>query len=236
MKKKIFILLILVLLTGCKAKYNLQINFGGNYIETGTVSFNSTLLGKGGYSSKYLEFLSQAGKDYNFSWITKKLPFNNGNYFGYDFYQRYPNASRYSNQSPALKAIFNSLSIEEEDNYVKLHTRGFNATSSYHKPSGDFPTTVEGIEINVALPYKVVKHNATSVDANTNTYTWTFNSSTPDTKGIILEYRSNELYTKNPAYLFKFVSPYIYITAILIIVILFVASSIKTRARFRNRI
>ncbi len=236
MKKKIFILLALVLLTGCKAKYNLQINFGGNYIETGSISFNSTLLGKGGYSTKYLEFLSQAGKNYNFSWITKKLPFNNGNYFGYDFYQRYPNSSKYSNQSPALNAIFNGLSVDEEDHYVKLNTRGYNETANYHKPSGDFPTTVEGVEINLSLPYKVVKHNASSVDTETNTYTWNFNSSTPGTKVINLEYRSNELYTYNPAYLLKFVSPYVYITIILVIVAIFVISSIRTRAKFRNRI
>ena len=236
MNKKIIILLFLLLLTGCKARYNLQINFGGNYVETGTVSFNSSLLGKGGYSSKDSEFLNQLGKKYNFNWITKKLRFNNGNYFGYDFYQRYRNVSSYSNQSPALKSIFNSVSIDDNNHYVKLNTRGFNNTSKYHNPTSDFPTIVEGIEVNITLPYKVVRNNANSVNTETNTYTWIFNSSTPDTKGINLEYQDNVLYTYNPVYLFKFVSPYVYISILLILIALIVISSVRTKARFRNRI
>lgn len=236
MRKKIFILLVLLLLTGCKAKYNLQINFGGNFIETGTISFNSNLLGKGGYSSSTNEFLHQMGDKYNFNWIVKKLPFDNGSYVGYDFYQRYPNYDRYASQSPAIKALFNGLSVDSNDHYVKLNSRGYNSIPDYNKPNGDFPTRVEGIEINISLPYKVVKHNASRVDNDTNTYTWTFNANTPNTKGINLEYRDNEIYTYNPAYLIKFVSPYIYITLLLVIVVLIAISSIKTKARFRNRI
>ena len=226
----------LLLLTGCKAKYNLQINFGGNYIETGSVYINSTLLGKGGYSNKYTDFLKQAGKKYNFDWIVKKVPFSNGNYFGYDFYQRYSSASKYSNHSPALKSIFNGLSVKEENHKVKLDTRGLNLTSSYNKSTADFPSTIETIEINVSLPYKVTKHNANSVDTNSNTYTWFFNSATPSDKGINLEYMDNEVYTYNPLYLFKFVSPYIYISILLVIIILIVIGSVRTRSRFRNRI
>lgn len=236
MKKKIFVLLILLLLTGCKAKYNLQINFGGNFIESGTVSFNSTLKGKGGYPSTSSDFLKQVATKYGFTWINKKVSFDDGNYFGYNFYQRYPSANSFANRSPALKAIFNTVTISEKDHYVKLETVGYNNISTYHKPTGDFPTTVEGIEINVQLPYKVVKHNATSVDANTNTYTWRFDGNTPINKGIDLEYRDNELYTYNPAYLFQFVSPYVYIAAILIIVIIVVAGSLRAKAKFRNRI
>ena len=236
MKKKIFILLILILLTGCKAKYNLQINFGGNYIESGTIYFNSSLLGRGGYSNNYTEFLNEAAKNYNFNWILKKIPFNNGEYFGYDFYERYSNSSKYSNNSPALKAIFNGLSVEENDNYVKLNTKGYNGTLNFHAPDSDFSTIVETIEINISLPYKVVKHNANSVNADTNTYTWIFDSHTDYNKKINLEYMSNEVYTSNPVYLFKFVSPYVYLAILLVIIILIIISSIRTRARFRNRI
>ena len=88
----------------------------------------------------------------------------------------------------------------------------------------------------MSLPYKVTKHNANSVDTNSNTYTWFFNSATPSDKGINLEYMDNEVYTYNPLYLFKFVSPYIYISILLVIIILIVIGSVRTRSRFRNRI
>ena len=59
MKKKIFILLLLLLLTGCKANYNLQFNFGGSVIESGKVYFDSSLKGKNGYSTNTNDFLVQ---------------------------------------------------------------------------------------------------------------------------------------------------------------------------------
>ena len=224
------------MLTGCKAKYNLQINFGGNFVETGTVYFNSNLLGKGDFPTNRGDFLDKLVEKYDFEWINKKVSFDEGNYFGYKFYHRYPNAGAYGGRSPALKTIFNSISVEENNHYVKLNSLGYNNTSSYHQPTADVPTTIEEIEINISLPYRVVKHNASYVDADTNTYTWTFNSQTPNTTSINLEYRNNELYTYNPAYLLKFVSPYVYIALILIIVILVIAANARTKSRLRNRI
>ena len=235
MKKKIFVLLILLLLTGCKAKYNLQINFGGNIIETGAIYFNSNLLGKGNYPSDYKEFLKKASEDYYFSSINKKIPFNSDNYFGYNFYKRYHNVNYYS-QSPAILALFNGLSVTKNDHYIKWQTNGNNKIADYHNLTADIPTIVEGIEINISLPFKVVKHNASSFNATTNTYTWTFNGNTNAAKGINLEYYDNEIFTYDPIYLFKFVSPYVYITIVLVIIVLIIISTVKSRARYRNRI
>ena len=192
MKKKIFILFVLVLLTGCKAKYNLQINFGGNFIETGTIYFNNSLLGKGEFPSEKKEFLKYLGTKYNYNWINKKLPFSNNTYFGYDYYQRYIDVYTYSSQSPSLKALFGGMSVDSDNHHVKLRIGG-NKISEYNKPFGDIQMVVEGIEVSVSLPYKVVTSNATSTNKDTNTYTWTFNANSSSSAGIVLEYIDNEV-------------------------------------------
>jgi len=235
MKKKILFLLILLLLTGCKANYNLKINFGGNVVETGTIYLNSNLLGKGKYPSEYKEFLNQISNDYYLNNYRKKFSFNKNGYFGYNIYSRYHNVTSYANQSPAIKALFTGLITDKSDHYVVLKTTEENKISNYHNVIGDIQTIVEAIEINISLPYRVVKHNATNVDTNTNTYTWKFYSNTTN-KGINLEYRDNELFTYNPVFLLEFVSPYIYITVALAIILLIIISAFRSRARYVDKL
>ena len=234
MKKKIFILLILLLLTGCKAQYNLQINFGGNVIETSNIYLNSNLVGRGGYSSDRKEFLDQVAENYKFYVLKKKLKFDEGGYLGYKTYQRYRNLELFADRSPAISNLYDGLSVTESDNLVVIKSVGSNKISEYHNLTGDIPSVVEKVEISISLPYKVVRNNANHVDADTNTYTWDFSA---DKFGEIdLEYLSNELFTTNPTYLFRFVSPYIYITAGLILIVLIVFLSVKNKFRLANKI
>ena len=235
MKKKIFILFILLLLTGCKAKYNLKLNFGGNITESGTIYINSSLLGKGEYPSDYHDFLDKVVQDYKLNNIKQKLSFNNDTYFGYDFYKRYRNKDEYANYSSVINVLFNGLTITENDHYVTWNTGNSNKIANFHKPTADVQTVVETIEINISLPYQVVRHNATRVDQETNTYTWVLLSNNTN-KGINLEYRDNVLFTNNPAFLLKFVSPYVYIAASLVLIILVAALIIRNKAQYRNRI
>ena len=235
MKRKLIILFILLLLTGCKAKYNLQINFGGNVIESGKIYFDSSLLGKGEYPSNSNDFLKKMGTDYRFSWIKKKLPFKENSYFGYNFYQRYHNGISYANQSPAIKVLFNKLSVTEDNHHVKWSTEGTNKISDYHHLNNDVSTNVEVIEISISLPFKVINNNANVINKDTNTYTWRFYPNI-ENKNIVLEYLDNELFTYNPAYLFNYVSIYVYIMLFLLIIVLIVAVALKSKADGRNRL
>ena len=234
MKKKIFILLALILLTGCKAKYNLQINFGGNVIETSNVYLNNSLVGRNGYSSNKDEFLDEIAEKYNFNMMPKKMKFKEGNYLGYKTYRRYNNISIFSRTSPAIAILYDSLSVTEENNRVIIKTIGDSKIPEYHNPSSDNFTAVEAIEINITLPYKVTKVNTARIDTETNTFTWVFNGNSRE--GINLEYRTDEWYTTNPLYLMKFVSIYVYISIFLILTLIIIILVVQSKFRSVNKI
>ena len=233
MKKKLFILLGILLLTGCKANYHLQINLGGNVIETSSIYLNSSMLGRDEYPSDSDEFLDQIAEEHGFKFM-KKIKFEEGAYLGYKTYRRYGSVSSYVNQSPAITVLYNNLTVTKENNHVILKSDGDNKIPTYHNPTGDIPTTVERIEISITLPYKVLNHNANSSNSENNTYTWVFDPS--DAREFLLEYTTDELYTSNPTYLFQFVSPYVYISAFLVIIILIVLIVARNKYVLANKI
>lgn len=232
MKKKIFILLLLLLLTGCKANYNLQFNFGGSVIESGKVYFDSSLKGKNGYSTNTDDFLAQILKDNNASNYKTKIKFESGNYVGYSFYHRYRGINYYNGNSPLLKSLYGYLNVTNTDGYVKIEANNSNL-ANYNNPTSDNPTRVESIELTISLPYKVIKNNATRVNASKNEYTWYL---TPGGNDYInLEYRTTSLYSNNPLDLMRFVNIYIYIFIVLLIVAISFGVYFRNRAMMRDK-
>lgn len=235
MKKKIWILLLVLLLTGCKADYNLKINFGGNVIESGSIYIDSNLLGKGNNSSDYKEYLTQILKKYGADVYRTKIKFKSGNYIGFHFYHRYTNLNGYINQTPVTNILYNNILSENNDGYVTIRSSEQSKIAEYHNLISDIPTNVEGIKVSISLPYKVVKHNATNIDAVNNKYTWILMSGMAN-DNIILDYRDTELYTTNPLYLARFVSPYVYISIGLIVVVLIMTAIIKNKLNYTNKL
>lgn len=232
--KKILILVLLLFLTGCKARYDLRLDFDGTINESGTVYIDSNLLGKEDRPDDYKEFLDEIALQYKFSGYRSKKAFQSGGYFGYSFSTKYSNNRAYINQSPAINILFGGLLIKENNNYVVWQTTGANKISKYHNLKKDTPTVVESININITLPYRVVKHNADRVDSETNTYTWVLNGSSD--KGIDLEFRNNELYSYNALDLYSFIGWYIYFIVIAIILAIVVFVSIRSNSKHANRV
>lgn len=235
MKKKILILLLILLLTGCKADYNLKINFGGNVVESGSIYIDSNLLGKGTNPSNYDEYLNQQLKKYGAEVYRTKIKFKSGNYMGFHFYHRYNNVSGYADQTFVTNILYDYIRSENNNGYVTLHSAEKSKLSEFHNLTSDIPTRVEGIEVSISLPYKVVKNNATRVDLDNNEYTWTL---TPGmaSDNIILEYRENQLYTTNPLYLARFVSVYVYIFIGLILLTLIAIAIIRSKLSYMNKL
>ena len=234
MKKKIFVLVALLLLTGCKAKYDLQINFGGNVIETSSIYLNNSMVGRNGYSTNKDEFLDQIAEKYEFNLMNKKLKFKEEYYLGYNTYQRYNSVITYAKNSPAIEVLYDNLSVTEDNDKVTIKTVGNNKIQEYNNSTSDSLTTVETIEINISLPYKVTKCNASRINKDTNTYTWVFNGNSRG--GIELEYRTDEWFTTNLLYLMKFVSIYVYISIFLVLTLLIIFLVARNKARRVNKI
>ena len=232
--KKTLLLFIILLLTGCRAQYNLKLNFNGTVIEDGSVYINTNLLGKEGYSNDAKEFLDEIASQNNFSNYISKKKIIESDYVGYSFSHKYKDIKFYSNNSPVVRTLFGGLSVKTIDHYTILKTYGRNKMSDYHNLKKDTPTIVENISVSITLPYRVVKHNATRVDTTSNTYTWVFNGNT--CYDIDLEYRDNELYSMDLLNLLKFVGWYVYVTIALVIAGLIVILKIKSLSNIRNKI
>jgi len=234
MNKKVFLVLFILLLTGCKAQYNLKINIGGSVTEKSNIYFDSSLLGRGGYSSDKNDFLEEISQKHGLNMLRKNSFFDEGSYFGYKTSEKYQSIFTYHKYSPAIKALYDDISITQNNNLVIIKSIGNSKISEYNNPNSDLSAYVENIEITISLPYHVVKHNADRYNELTNTYIWILNGNKDNT--INLEYYDNELYTYNPAYLYEFVSPYVYIIIFLILVLLIVFLSVKSKARIVNKI
>lgn len=235
MKKKILFLFLVLLLTGCKADYNLKINLGGNVIESGSIYIESSLLGKGNNSSDYNVFLEDLLKKSGADVYRTTMKIKKSNYVGVLFYHRYNSLSGYTNLTPAIRLLYDSVYDTNTNGYVQIHSSDKSKISEYHNPTSDVPSRVEGFEISISLPYKVVKNNATKVDSVNNTYTWVLLPGMSN-DNIILEYRENEFYTTNPLYLARFVDLYIYIAIALVLIILLVIAMIKSKLPYVNKL
>ncbi len=234
MKKKIVFLLILLLLTGCKAKYSLKINFGGGVTESGIIYLDKNLLGQLGNASNSEKFLENVANDYNFSNYKTKVKFNDDRYIGYKFYHQYHDISAISIQTPAIKTLFDGLLVNKNDHYVILKTKGSNKINDYINKIADAGVTVEEIEISISLPYRVFKSNATKIDTKTNTYTWRFNATSQN--DINLEYRDNQYFTDDFLLLARYVSMYIYVLIFVMLLILLIFIYSKCKHKYKNRI
>ena len=235
MKKKILFLLILILLTGCKADYNLKINLGGNVIESGSIYIDAALLGKGDNSSDYKVFLDELLEKYGASAYRTKFKFKQTNYVGVRFNHRYTSISGYTNQTPAIPLLYNFVSDQNEEGHVKINSASKSKIGEYHNLIGDIPTRVEGIEVSITLPYKVTKHNAARVDSLNNEYIWILTPGMANDQ-IVLEYNENQLYSNNPLDLLRFVDIYIYIMIALVLIIAIGIAMIKSKITYMNRL
>ncbi len=235
MKKKIIVLFILLLLTGCKAKYGLQINFGGSVIETGNILIDKNLVGLGGTSNNTDIFLEDLLEKYGATKYRLKTKINETNYIGYKFYHRYNNLEYYSNQSPAINLLYDYVNYSSLDGFSTIQSSDKSKIDTYNSTASDVPTKVEEINISIALPYKVIENNATTIDRENNIYTWVIVPGAESEK-IKLSYRDSELFTNNPLYLARYVSPYIYIVVLIAVVAIIVIIVIKGKMRYINKL
>lgn len=164
MKRKLWLVCILVLLSGCTVNYNVE--FDGNTVKeniNGTVS-NLELFDDENrtdvnpyYYRLYFEQPSLIDDDNalyekEIKDLNDEKEFN----FSYTYFDNYA-------KSKIINYCFSEKIIEEDDSYFHV------------KLSGDFLCLYsESVTINVTSAYKVFEHNADKVKGNT--YTWVIDS------------------------------------------------------------
>lgn len=199
---KIVIVIICLLLTGCKIDYSLKITNDNQFVENAELNKyfpngSSSLDELGSYTYNFANelrsdaygYLNKIGySNYSVTDISSK------NYEGIRVERIYKGPNSY-NYNLLIKNLYDDFSVNTDDDIVTISAKGFNRekVESRYEMLG---MTISNSSINVELPYKVIENNADSVDKSNNVYTWYINDDTVN-KDILLKYDLNNIYAVN---------------------------------------
>ena len=191
--KKILILLVCLLLTGCNVTYNVNITDELKITEEAIIRGDEELYSAYFRTSRNKvlnEFLDIYGdtlreNNYEYNLIKGENPYVN-------LKHSYNNINEYLNSSKLFNGYFDRIDYKVDGNKIKIETIGF------HYNIADDPERfyVNNVDIAINLPFKVINHNATMVDENTNTYYYNLSSKAENFK-IMLEFDSSTKFNPN---------------------------------------
>ena len=191
MKKILFLIIALLLITGCSVNYNLKINEDLTILEeaslTGTDDFfaNYYKTTKKNVIKDSLELYQDILKTngYSYEFIENDTPYVKVN-------KKYNNIGSYTKESILFNDYFDEVKYVENGNIKKIETVGFNENN----PDDPNRFYVRNLSISITCPYKVKNHNARNVNKKTNTYYYELNS---DSSKILLEFDSSKKFNPN---------------------------------------
>lgn len=219
MKKKILILLIPFLLTGCASvNYELDIDKNINVSEKVKITATSDF-----FNIYYKNLPITIVKEfYNDSDIQNKL---NSNNYKHEINQKnakypevivskeYKSLEEYSQNTIFKNQVFENVIITTNDNLITLQTVNFKKYTT-DDDSDSYP--VSKLAISIKSPYVVVENNADKHDKKTNAYIWLVDSST-ENKEIKITFDKNKIYIYN---IIMYISLFVIILIILTMIII----------------
>ncbi len=182
MKKKVFLLLILFLLTGCSCRYDVSIN-NDQTVNEEVIIYGTNRLYNTYYKTNKVDVLKENLENY-----IEDLEENNYEYYLKEdtepyivIKKKYSNMEDYLNNSHFFNDYFDEISYNKEGNIVKIETVGFNPNEE-DNPDRFY---VEDALINIKIDYEVGSANTEVIDDKTNTFTYSLLEDTNDFKILI---------------------------------------------------
>lgn len=200
---KIIIIILCLLLSGCKIDYNLKITNDNKYVE----KCDLLKYFPGGNSVEYIEGTSETRdiaellrsdareKLNTMAYLKYKLiDVESANYKGVRATRTFDGAVAY-NYNLLIKELYDDFSVNLDKNIVTLSAKGFNR-EKVEDSNEEAGFVIDNSTITIDLPYKVIENNADEVDESKNIYTWYINKDTKE-KDILLKYDVDSLYALN---------------------------------------
>ena len=189
--KKISVLIIIFLLTGCRVKYDLVINDDLTIIEeaklTGTDEFFSNYYKttKTNVLKSIVDVYHDVLEENNYQYELKEeqTPY-------VLVTKKYDSVNEYINNSKLFNNYFDKINYSENGNIKKIETEGFNP----NEPENPDRFNVKELEIAIKCPYQVTNHNAIRINKATNTFYYELNDKN---NKIIFEYDTSIKYNPN---------------------------------------
>ena len=191
MKKKIiFVILMLVLLSGCKAKYSLKINKDGSVDETLVATetpeyfdtYKHTSVGKviSYVIMPYIDVLND--KKYE---VTNNVNINSDS--GVTVKKKYNSFKDYIGNSVIYSQFTDKINYEENGDKVSISLTGKFSSSDQNQSY----VPIKDGKVSITVPYKVTDSNADKVDGNT--YIWLFDNNKGEEREIRISYTKSKL-------------------------------------------
>ena len=225
--KLFFLLVVLMMVTGCTFEYNIKIMFNGKVNESVNLFDGKTIVK---YKKDFLSYADKNLKLFNIDFDEKSAVYD-GNLVGIKLKKNYANLNDYVRQNKAVKYIFDSIVVNEDENIVDIKS----IPNKYDiiQQGNDGSYNYIDSKITLTLPFKVIDSNANDIDTKNNKYTWLINE---DFKEIRISYDKTKYYTNNVFKLFSYMTIDIWFTILLIIVIIwFVISALILGLRLLKR-
>ena len=165
--KKILVLFIVILITGCSVNYEIEITNGLKVIERCSLEAGEDVY-KSHYQTTKVKVLQDILNIYNdelkknnyqVEVIKDELPY-------VKIAREYSSIQEYLNSSLLFNNYFDKINYTKDGKIVKIETEGFNPNE--HEDPDRF--YVDDLDIAIKSAYKVVNSNATKIDKKTNTY------------------------------------------------------------------
>ena len=181
MKKIMFLICLLILLTGCTAKYNVKINEDLSIIEE-VYMYGDDDLYSTYYKTTHMNVLKELLEPFEDILKENKYEYS-VNEEGYIYItKKYVSIKEYIDSSILFNNYFDKIDYNKNEKSIKIETEGFYPNST------DDPDRfyVKDLDIAITSSYKVLNHNASKVDDKTNTYFFNIKEDTEDFK-LMLE-------------------------------------------------
>ena len=224
MKKVILALLCVIILSGCKAEYNITFDKKMNVDEELFGYENDEFYDSYTNSSynRVISFILEPSLDYfnNNDYSIKTGDFDGNK--GAKINRSFNNFNEYKEISKIYKEAVNDISYNEDNGIVTIKATVHINTDEQNQEK----YYVSDLKLNITLPFEVKDSNADSV--NKNTYTWNFNKEN-NNREIVLSFDKNKIKVDYTMYII-FGS----IALVLIIIVMFFYFKVKNRDKLNE--
>lgn len=188
MKKKISIFIILLILTGCTASANINIDYNGNIKEEIVINFENKKAVNYNtpteYAKSFIDYYDNAIRYKKYSYQISE----NKNDTDVTFYKEENNICETIKYSLFSQYLYKNIECIEDEEYYTVESINDNLIS---KPLSEKKFDVTKVNLNITVPGGLVENNADNVSKST--YTWIFDQSTDISKKVYFKISKNRM-------------------------------------------
>lgn len=237
MKKIILMISLVLLLTGCTAKYNIKINLNNTVEESSNINVSQTILKYDDMGDTPEEFVESFTKILNYrsgSYRYRTQEFIDEKTMGFSASKNYKDLDLLATNSPFSTYLYDGMRVTKNGSKVVLESIGKFKTAAINCQWCNYPKLQDSY-LAIQLPYKVVNSNATRVDTSKNIYYWNISYNQYPEK-IYFEYDTMFLYSYNILDWLPFLNYYTIFIIIAAIIILIIVLILKQKGKKSNTI